>query len=374
MTFSAVPASGGFQFLYGTVTSPTVAWNASNSDIATALENLTGISIVGVTGGLSTGVLNLVLGNSPALILNTTAVTLEDSGSHPITTVTSGELVKAAGVIQALTKLNVMNQLPLIAQNAFNLIPTIQTITFASTPSSGVFQVTLAVTSTPSLALTATANINYNDSLLDITNKINAILPSGYVTVTGAMPVLVLSFTNVNPNIITITGNTTTVATTITTNLAYGNQLVILGKYAGVTKYGQGPGGPITLSDSDFYKLILLAIIKNNFGSSLAQIQTLLWNFFQGQILVFDYANMQMSYLINTGFFSENLLNCFISQGLLPKPMGVQLASVIAAPNINSFFSFRTYLLPVVNGSGFNTYTSYSLTSPWVSYSDAVGA
>jgi hypothetical protein len=374
LTFSAIPASGNFKFTYCTVLSDDVAWNANNGTIASVLEDLTGISGITVTGGLSTGTIVVTLGNSPALILGTTLGTLEDSFSNPITSLTSGSLIKAAGTIQALAKLQVMNQLPSIVANAFNLIPTVQTLTFSAPPSTGAFQIQLSVTSTPSIGPTATAAIPFGASNLDIRNAIMAILPSGSVTVTGGLAdgEIELTFTGVNPTVILISSNTTAQTIVVTTNLAFGTQLDTLGKYAGVTRQGNTPSGPVTLNDTDFYTLIQLAIIRNSFGSSLSVIGQLLFNFFQNQISVYDHRNMQMSYVISTsGSISLNLIYVMISQGLLPKPMGVQLAVVIAVSN-TFLFSFRTYDLPAA-GAPFNTYDDYELDWPWVTYSDAIG-
>lgn len=373
ITFSDIPASGSFKFLYGTIISDSVLFSANNSTIEGVLEDLTGFTVSITDGSLAEAFLEINFSNNQALVIETTDNTLEDGGSDPITTITSGFLLKSAGTIQTLTKLNVMNQLPLIAQNAFNLIPTIQTLTFSAAPSVGSFTVELAVTSTPSITLTSTDAIAFNDDNQTINNKINAVLPSGSVAVTGALSdgAIVITFSGVNPNVIIIGSNTTLQTITITTNLAYGSQLDTIGKYVGVSRNGFSPSGPITLSDSDFFQLIQLGIIVNNFGSSLAQIQSLLYNFFQGHILVFDYQNMQMSYVINSGFFSNDLIYCFISEGLLPKPMGVLLSSVIVVPDAGDLFSFRTYLL-ASSGSPFNNYDTYVTTWPWVSYANAI--
>ena len=155
---------------------------------------------------------------------------------------------------------------------------------------------------------------------------------------------------------------------------AVGAQLDILGKYAGVTRTGYGfNGSPITLDDADFLTLIQMAIAKNNAGSSLSVIQALIHQFFPGEMLVFDYANMQMSYLVNSSIGSANLVQpFFVTEGLLPKPMTVQLAVVIYAPIINAFFGFRTYDLPATNSSPFNTYDSYNMGAPWLSYDNAI--
>ncbi len=153
---------------------------------------------------------------------------------------------------------------------------------------------------------------------------------------------------------------------------AVGVQLDWLGKYAGVVRTGVGTYGPITLSDADFLQMIRFAALVNSSGSSLSTIQQALNNFFPGEVFVFDLANMQMSYLVNSAIGSQNLIQLVVNQNLLPKPMGVQLASVIYAPIINTFFGFRTYTLPAYNASPFNNYTTYTLTWPWLSYQNAI--
>jgi hypothetical protein len=153
---------------------------------------------------------------------------------------------------------------------------------------------------------------------------------------------------------------------------AVGIQLDILGKYAGVVRTGYTFSGPITLNDADFLSLIKMATVQNSAGSSLADIQNLLVTFFPGQILVFDYQNMQMSYLVSTDLGSQQLLQLFILQGLLPKPMGVQLSLIIYAPDVTNFFGFRTYPLNSANNKPFNSYADYQMDWPWLSYAYAI--
>lgn len=156
-------------------------------------------------------------------------------------------------------------------------------------------------------------------------------------------------------------------------DFAEGVQLDVLGKYAGVKRSGYGfEGQPITLDDADFVQLIRLGILENSSGSSLAEIQQLLFNFFPGQILVFDYQNMHMSYLISSGIGSQNFLQLAVKEGLLPRPMTVGISYIVFAPVINMFFQFRTYDFPGVNGEPFNTYDVYHMDWPWISYSDTI--
>lgn len=156
---------------------------------------------------------------------------------------------------------------------------------------------------------------------------------------------------------------------------AVGVQLDVIGKYVGVIRSGSSlNGSAIELDDNDFTGLIKLAIIRNNSGSSLATIQELLQSNFPSQILVFDYANMRMSYYLNSSIGSQDLAQLFVTEGLLPKPMGVQLASVIYSPHIFKFFGFRTYDIPAANVSPVNNYDTYNTDYPWLTYSDALGA
>lgn len=156
------------------------------------------------------------------------------------------------------------------------------------------------------------------------------------------------------------------------TGTAVGVQLNVLGKYVGVTRSGYGFNGPITLNDSDFLKLIQMAIIRNSAGSSLGTIQNFINQFFGGEIYVFDYQHMNMSYLIDSAIGSQNLIEMFVTQGLLPRPMAVGL-SVIVAPVIDEFFAFRTYNAPAwASTTPFQTYDSYNTDWLWLSYQDAV--
>lgn len=153
---------------------------------------------------------------------------------------------------------------------------------------------------------------------------------------------------------------------------AVGAQLDIIGTYVGVSRSGYGFTGPITLDDDDFTQFIRVAIIRNQSGSSLSEIQNLLFQYFPMQLLVFDHANMSMSYFMNSSVGSLDLAELFVTTGLLPKPMGVELAALIYVPDVTNLFGFRTYDLPAYNVSPFNTYDSYDMDAPWLSYSDAV--
>lgn len=268
---------------------------------------------------------------------------------------------------------------------------TIQTFSLDGQPASGHFK--LNFNGVP------TAFINWNASLADIQSAVQAVIGvNQIISISGSLSsqTFQIVFNNaLDFPLMTVTNNTleqsdtTPIAITnagnpdlgplplqvqnaFTFGQAVGTQLDTLGKYAGVSRNGFGFTGPISLDDADFTKLIQLATIQNNSGSSLATIQNLLNTFFPGEILVFDYQTMRMSYLISSSVGTQPLVQLFVTEGLLPKPMGVELASVIYAPVITTFFGFRTYDAPQNHSSPFNNYDTYNMAFPWLSYADAV--
>lgn len=155
-------------------------------------------------------------------------------------------------------------------------------------------------------------------------------------------------------------------------NTAEGSQLDVIGDIVGVERRARDFTQIIELDDDDFRTLIRVAIIKNNFGSSLFDIDDLLNTFFPGTILCFDFANMSMGYFFDSAVGSEALAEVFVKNNYLPKPMGVELSALIYSNNIDNFFGYRTYDLPGHNNSGYNSYIDYDENSPWLSYEDAI--
>jgi hypothetical protein len=267
----------------------------------------------------------------------------------------------------------------------------VQTVAFSLAPTSGTFVLSYGGVSTSTL--------NWNDSAATIQTALRAVTGLSSITVTGAISDLLLTvtFTGVtapaallvvesNSLLATATAVDITVTETdeilplavengfnvIGTSPAVGDQLDVLGKYAGVSRTGAGFSATITLDDADFLSLIKMAITVNSSGSSLADIQNILHTYFPSEVLVFDYKNMKLSYLISTSVGSQDLIQLFITEGLLPRPMGVQVEAVIYAPSIANLFGFRTYSLPAFNASPFNSYSSYQTDWPWLSYANAI--
>lgn len=283
---------------------------------------------------------------------------------------------KAFATIQGITTPVIMPQ------------TSIQVITFAVAPTDGSFQLSYG-DETP-------ITVQWDDLGSVIQSNLQSVPGLGAVTVSGEISnsILVVTFVGIAPPALSLTvGNNTLtdgalpVAIAITETdltlplavqngfnvlgdqLAQGVQLDVLGKYAGVVRTGVGQTGTITLSDSDFLILIQFANIINNLGSDLASITNAIYGFFGSNVLVFDFKNMHMSYLINSLFGSQDLIQLLIAQKLLPAPMTVQV-SVVYAPNIDAFFGFSVYGTIAMNNSPFNDYNDYQTDWPWLDYGD----
>lgn len=256
-----------------------------------------------------------------------------------------------------------------------------QLVSFGATaPTSGTFVLSYDDVSS--------AAINYNDSEATVQTKLRAITGLSLVTVSGSPADLAftVTFTGVTPvakllvlesstldtgdPVITETDETLPLAiqNAFDLNTAVGVQLDTLGKYAGVTRVGQGFTAPIVLDDTDFRSLIRMAVLTNSAGSDLYTIQSVILTFFGADMLVFDYQTMRLSYLVNSAIGSRDLLEMAIVQGLLPKPMGVQLSTTIFNDVIDTFFGYGTYEIPAYNNSPYNTYEDYEMDRPYLDY------
>lgn len=265
-----------------------------------------------------------------------------------------------------------------------------QLISFSGVPTAGAFTLSYGGSSSSSMP--------YTDAAADVQTALRTITTLSSVTVSGSFTlgfaVQFVGVTGVASLLALVSNNLTASAAAVTVAVtetdqtlpiavangfdpltAVGVQLDVIGKYQGVTRSGYDlAGNPITLDDADFSALINFAIIRNTSGSSLNDIQSLLFQFYPNLIYAFDYQNMHMSYLVSSTLGSTNLLQLLITENLLPKPMAVQLAVIIVGPVLNMFFGFRTYENANSFVTPFNDYASYQLDWPWLSYRDAITA
>lgn len=147
---------------------------------------------------------------------------------------------------------------------------------------------------------------------------------------------------------------------------AVGVQLDTLGKYIGFSRYQYDFSGPVTLTDSQYRLLLQMKILINNGGSSLLDIQTLLFQYFPGSLRVYDYRDMTMDYEFLSGIGTQQLAEVFVMSGLLPRPMAVNLRATIYNPTDAKFFGFRTNQAANADAVGFNTNAVYHMDWPWL--------
>lgn len=267
----------------------------------------------------------------------------------------------------------------------------VQLISYSKNPTSGTYKLSFDGVQTPT--------INYNATASDIQTAINFIPGLETVTVTGnSITGFSVTFTGINDvvDVLVVSSNTlfaisSSVDITIDEidetiplaikngfNLlpgytpAIGAQLDILGKYAGVVRYGYGFDGTtqIVLDDDQYLNLIKLAVIKNNSGSSLSDITNLLFQFFGSQIIAYDNADMTMNYVIEQGVGDQNFVQIVVNEGLLPVPMAVKV-SVYFYPPTGFLFSFRTAATPS-SAAPFSTVTN--ILGYWLSAHDILGS
>lgn len=263
-----------------------------------------------------------------------------------------------------------------------------QSISFSLSPTSGTFVLSYNGSNT--------ASINWDDSTSAIQTKINSISALSSVVVEGSITDgLTINFVGVlgvaelltvfsnsllnssTPVLITIEETDLTLPLAVQNafdiETAVGVQLNILGKYAGVTRTINTPSQTINLNDSDFRTLIKFAVIQNNSGSSLQDIELNLNKFFAGNYIVVDYKTMRMSYIFSSSIGSPNFFLALIKEKLVPKPMAVGI-NVLAPVDITTYFGFSLYESGGINNNvkPYNTYEIFNSSWIFLQYQDFI--
>jgi hypothetical protein len=264
---------------------------------------------------------------------------------------------------------------------------TVQQLNFSDVAASGSFVIQLI----PGQSVT----VSWNESSSSIQTAIRALTGYSSVTVSGsiASEALAITFTSVPAPVVPVTILTNTLLNgssvgviidveqtdqillleiqnafnLIGPNKAKGVQLDILGKYIGVSRYFSN----FTLSDEDFITVMGFAIAQNNSSSTLSAIQTNLYNIFPGEYYLQDNTDMTMSYIFNSTLININVFSAILSEGLIPKPIAVEV-TVILIPVINKVFGFSTYDRLNTQVQGFNTYDVYNTSWIWLTYDDVI--
>lgn len=155
-------------------------------------------------------------------------------------------------------------------------------------------------------------------------------------------------------------------------DVAVGKQLDVLGKYVGVSRNVLTFQGGAVLNDGDYLTLIRLAIVRNNSTASLKDIDDLLLQYLGNTLIAYDNLNMSMSYFFNSSFGSSQLAQAFVKLGMLPRPAGVQIASLVYGGGLSGAFGLARYNLPAQLGSGMNRYATGELQGAQLRYTNTV--
>lgn len=263
------------------------------------------------------------------------------------------------------------------------LLPQIsrQVISFSSQPSSGSFVLAYDEASFPAIA--------WDDTSAQIQEKLRSIEGFEHVAVAGSIAsqslTILLNGILLPASKLTVATNSMESSTSepvtvgvsevdvtlpiairdafnlVGDDLASGVHLDLLGKYIGVRRQVMTRNRNINLSDQDFITLMRMSIIKNNSDSSLYAIDSLLHQFFPGDITVQDFRDMNLLYTISPNVASPDLVEMFLEQDILPRPLGVG-TGIITFELLPFGFSELTLPAPSdVDGFGEGVSVSYDL-------------
>jgi hypothetical protein len=110
------------------------------------------------------------------------------------------------------------------------------------------------------------------------------------------------------------------------------------------------------LDDTEYRPLLKLKSILNRVSNTYYEINTLLFDFFQNNVICCDQTDMTMSYFVLTS--ASRITQIAYEQGLLPKPMAVGISGIFSVDDPLAIFSLSDYTWDngAINGfSGYDT-------------------
>lgn len=122
------------------------------------------------------------------------------------------------------------------------------------------------------------------------------------------------------------------------------------------------------LTDFQYRQMLKLKITLNNSDNTLASIAQILWEFFNGEMVVFDLKDMTMSYAISSNQSSIAVLAYQL--GLIPKPQGVGVSGIFKF--YGNLFGFADYTQDNGNMLGFSDYLTGWNGQHWLQYTDKI--
>lgn len=105
-------------------------------------------------------------------------------------------------------------------------------------------------------------------------------------------------------------------------------------------EYNTDQVSSFTLTDEELRILVKLKIAQNNSNHSNYEIDTILYQFFPGQVIFTDNKNMTISYIFDSDI--QRIINIAASQGAIPKPAAVGL-DINFVPDLENIFSLLDY-------------------------------
>lgn len=128
-------------------------------------------------------------------------------------------------------------------------------------------------------------------------------------------------------------------------NTAVGEQLRFIAEGTGAKSSGYNLSGQFVELSDDEFRLLLKAVSARNYMRATTQaITSFIFQFFPDILRVKDNLSMHMSYLYLVPLGSLPWVELFITQGFLPRPLGVASVLIYGFPTDSVFFGLRTYL------------------------------
>ena len=125
-----------------------------------------------------------------------------------------------------------------------------------------------------------------------------------------------------------------------------------------------------TLEDEEYRSLLKLKRALNFSDNTLYAIQALLTQFLGTDVTIYDTQDMRIGYYIKNS--ASRIAGFAASQGLLPRPMGVDIVGVFSVPYPTAVFGFQRYVGTNDNTKGFGSYVPLTAGNHFLSALDAI--
>jgi len=124
------------------------------------------------------------------------------------------------------------------------------------------------------------------------------------------------------------------------------------------------------LEDSEYRLLLKLKILLNTSDNTLANIVSMMYEFFGTDLIVCDQCDMSMSYYIDSAVI--RIVTIAKGVNLLPKPMGVLLTGVFAVNSTTDVWAMTDYTRDTGATIGFSSYTGGWAAAEFLNYGNAI--